>query len=181
MSAEDLGVSEEAGLLAFWQWAYSDLRSNTIRPMLAEFLVGKALGCLGPYRREWVAWDFMFDGKKIEVKSAGYVQSWDQPAPSNITFSIAAARNAYGEDQVTLIGPGRHADIYVFCVHTELDRELARRHDLEAWTFYVVPTFALEAAAGSQKSLSLARLSKLATPSTWGDLKQSVTAAIVGL
>ena len=56
-------MSEEAELLNFWQWAYSDLRSNTIRPMLAEYLVGKALGCLGPFRLDWTAWDFVFEGK----------------------------------------------------------------------------------------------------------------------
>ena len=28
----------------FWAWAYSDLRTNTVRPLLAEYLVARAVG-----------------------------------------------------------------------------------------------------------------------------------------
>src|SRR5665213_1904364 len=101
----------------FLTWAYGDLTSNTVRPMLAEYLVGNALDCLGQYRIEWTAWDFECEGKKIEVKSAGYVQSWSQPGPSKIIFGIATEKEAYAADQITRLGPGRHADIYVFCLH----------------------------------------------------------------
>jgi hypothetical protein len=151
--------------------------------MLAEYLVGKALGCLGPFRREWIAWDFTFEGRNIEVKSAGFVQSWDQPAPSKVRFSIAPAKNAYGEDQKTLLGPGHHAHVYVFCLHTKKDRERAGRLELDSWQLYVVSTAVLEAAVGQQKSISLDRLEKMATScsaakATWHTLKQEVSAAI---
>ena len=38
-------VGTPATVRDFWAWALSDLRTNTVRPMLAEFLgVGAALG-----------------------------------------------------------------------------------------------------------------------------------------
>ena len=66
----------------FWSWAYSDLFSNTVRPMFAEYLVGHALGVLDRPRVEWIAYDFL-NGKKIELKSSGYLQS----EPQKETFS----------------------------------------------------------------------------------------------
>ena len=145
-------MTDDSEILKFLRWAYGDLRSNTVRPMLAEYLVGKALDCLGQYRIEWTAWDFEFEGKKIEVKSAGYVQSWSQAAPSKVIFGIAPAKDAYGINQITRLGPGRKADIYVFCLHAEQDRERAGAHDLSSWQFYVVTTVALEAAVGQQRT-----------------------------
>jgi hypothetical protein len=43
--AEIVGVPG-AHLLDLWQWAYSDLVSNDIRGVVAEYLVGSALGRL---------------------------------------------------------------------------------------------------------------------------------------
>ncbi len=37
----------DATLRDVWAWAMSDLRTNTVRPMVAEFLVAKALGANG--------------------------------------------------------------------------------------------------------------------------------------
>lgn len=43
-------------LLGFWSWAYSDLLSNATRGVLAEYIVGLALGCVqSGTRREWDA------------------------------------------------------------------------------------------------------------------------------
>ena len=33
-------------LLSFWQWSSSDVVSNATRGILAEYIVGKALGCI---------------------------------------------------------------------------------------------------------------------------------------
>ena len=41
----------------FWSWAYSDVLVNTVRPLLAEFLVAAALGQLDQARLEWDAVD----------------------------------------------------------------------------------------------------------------------------
>ncbi len=39
-----LGIS--VTVVDFWCWAYSDFRGNTARPLLAEYLVGNALGAI---------------------------------------------------------------------------------------------------------------------------------------
>ena len=42
-------------LLGFWRWAYSQTLDNALRGVLAEYLVGLALG--GPDRDARVEWD----------------------------------------------------------------------------------------------------------------------------
>lgn len=39
-------------ILHFWKWGFSDLLSNSLRGIFAEFLVGTSLGCLGESRVE---------------------------------------------------------------------------------------------------------------------------------
>ncbi|MBC7812134.1 MAG: hypothetical protein H7175_13350, partial [Burkholderiales bacterium] len=73
----------------FWAWAYSDILSNANRSVLAEFLVGAALGVLDKPRKEWDAVDLRYREKKIEVKSAAYLQSWQQKQLSIIRFDFA--------------------------------------------------------------------------------------------
>lgn len=46
-----------AGVLSFWQWSASDLVSNTMRGVLAEYIVALALGIEQGMRREWDAYD----------------------------------------------------------------------------------------------------------------------------
>jgi len=43
----------------FWRWAYSDLTSNTIRPVMAEFIVGSLLGVESDGRVSWDAADLV--------------------------------------------------------------------------------------------------------------------------
>src|SRR5215210_842205 len=40
-------------VLEFWRWAFSDLRENIVRGVLAEFLVAKAVGDPSPLRHAW--------------------------------------------------------------------------------------------------------------------------------
>lgn len=67
-----------ADVLSFWQWSASDLVSNTMRGVLAEYIVALAMGIDTEegVRREWDAYDLLFEGKiEVEVKSAAYIQS----------------------------------------------------------------------------------------------------------
>lgn len=60
----------------FWAWALGDLRLNSTRGMLAQFLVAKALGDTRPYDEGWGNFDVLIpDGIRVEVKSLGYLQS----------------------------------------------------------------------------------------------------------
>ncbi|MFB5663719.1 hypothetical protein [Alteribacillus sp. HJP-4] len=79
-------------IIEYWQWAYSDLLSNTNRGILAEFLVANALGITNKPRIEWDKADFLYEGNFIEVKSSAYIQSWKQNQPSRIVFYIPKAR-----------------------------------------------------------------------------------------
>jgi hypothetical protein len=82
--AEPLTGSESFGdsgiyVADFWRWAFSDLRENIVRGVLAEFLVAKAVGDPSPLRHAWDNYDVTTpDGTRIEVKSSAYLQSWRQ-------------------------------------------------------------------------------------------------------
>lgn len=87
---------------SFWQWAYSDHLSNANRGVLAEYIVGMAVGATEKPRVEWDKYDLVTPGGvSIEVKSSAYLQSWNNPKPSTIVFDIAprtwwdAATNTY--------------------------------------------------------------------------------------
>ncbi|MGY1884159.1 hypothetical protein ACI799_02490 [Blastococcus sp. SYSU DS0753] len=71
----------------------SDLRSNTVRSMLAEYL-SRALGATHRPRIEWHAYDVVTsDGLRLEVKSSAYLQAWEQSRLSTVTFGgLSAAR-----------------------------------------------------------------------------------------
>ena len=65
----------------FLAWAYDDLLTNTTRGVLAEYIVATALGIRGTTRIEWDRYDLQIDGIGVEVKSAAYVQTWEQNGP----------------------------------------------------------------------------------------------------
>ena len=144
---EKRSCDEEIPLLGatvgdFWSWAYSDILNNTDRAVFAEFVVGSALGVTDAPRVEWDAVDLQYGDKKIEVKSAAYVQSWHQEHDplSQISFDLKerlswdAATNTYQVER------RRAADCYVFCVYTEIERGKANVLDVDQWEFFVVAT-----------------------------------------
>ncbi|UVS80359.1 hypothetical protein [Actinokineospora sp. UTMC 2448] len=149
-----------ARLRGFWSWSCSDLIGNAMRGVLAEYIVGLALGCVdGGTRREWDAADLVTGtGLRVEVKSAAYVQSWKQTRLSTIAFDIRPtagwdfATNTYATERK------RQADVYVFCVFTPTDKATADPLDVDQWDFYVMSTDRLNMVAGGQKSISLAGL-----------------------
>ena len=120
-------------LIDFWQWSSSDLVSNTMRGVLAEFLVAKALG-LDCGRLEWEKCDLVTaEGLKIQVKSSAYLQSWAQTAPSKIQF-VVSKRRAWDPDTNKLDGePARHADVYVFALLAHQDKSSLDPLDLDQW------------------------------------------------
>ena len=84
----------------YWAWNSSDLLINTERGSFSEFIVSSALDLdLSGTREDWGPYDVLFpyqwaqDGVErgavhVEVKSAAYLQSWEQSKLSNIIFSI---------------------------------------------------------------------------------------------
>ena len=86
-------------LCDYWKWSTSDLLSNTLRGVLAEYLVATALGLGDKPRQEWAESDLvMRSGAKIEIKSASYIQSWKQHGFSAVNFDIARKKSAWNPE-----------------------------------------------------------------------------------
>lgn len=176
MNLESINVNKKSGeepfqqddedlsftLLNFWQWYVSDLLDNTTRGILAEFLVTKALGQTDSPRVEWDAYDVKTNnGIKVEVKSASYIQSWQQTDYSNISFNISPTKgweadtNTYYEEKI------RQADVYVFCLLHHKDQQSIDPLNLDQWSFFIISTEQLNEEVGDQKTISFSRLSKI--------------------
>lgn len=146
----------------FWAWAYSNFLSNAQRGVLAEYLVAKALGCTGTPRVEWDAYDLdAGEGLKVEVKSAAYLQAWDQKVLSLIRFDIAHKKAWYAKTNTYASEVTRSADVYVFCVFASQDRDRAEPLDTRQWFFLACATDLLNEKFPAQKSISLASLEAL--------------------
>jgi hypothetical protein len=151
-------------ITSFWQWAMSDLVGNTARGVLAEYIVARALGLAGDgIRPEWSAYDLELPGPppiKIEVKSAAYIQSWEQADYSKISYTVAKKRGwdpvkGYTDD------PKRHADVYVLALLAHKDQETLDSLNVDQWQFHVVPTGKLDERERSQHSITLPSLQAL--------------------
>lgn len=149
-------------VLDFWRWSASDLVGNALRGILAEYIVATALELPQVGRVEWEAFDLRTpSGLTLEVKSAAYVQAWEQKAHSRITFGIAPTR-AFEAATNANTGPlKRQADVYVFCLLHHQDRATVDPLDMEQWTFYVLSTATLERQCPTQKSIGLASLLRM--------------------
>ena len=166
-----------SSVLEFWQWAYSDIIGNIERGHFAEYLVARALDAAKDTRVEWDKYDVLTnDDISIEVKSSGYVQTWQQKGKSKILFSIRPTRafnskaNAY-EREIK-----RQAQIYVFCVHNyEKKDEGLNPLDMKQWDFYILPTEKLNMEVKDQKTISLQKIIKLgAEKCSYSELSESI-------
>ncbi|MFD8159625.1 hypothetical protein [Streptomyces malaysiensis] len=146
----------------FWSWACSNLASNTMRGVLAEYLVATALGGAAGTRTEWDSVDIRTpEGWCVEVKSAAYLQSWAQSQPSEISFSIAPASGWDAQTGTASADVLRRADVYVFCLLHHLDKQTLNPLDLDQWTFHVLPTRVLDERCKGQKTIRLSSLERL--------------------
>lgn len=146
----------------FWSWACSDLVGNSLRGLIAEYLVASAVGAERPIRVEWDAYDVLAPGEvKIEVKASGYLQSWHQEQLSAPSFDIAAKRSWCADTNTVSAEPARAAHVYVFAVHHHEDKVTVDPLDVNQWTFYVVPTHVLNDRCARQRSISLSALKRL--------------------
>lgn len=172
----DNGTKTEFSLLDFWRWSVSDLVSNATRGILAEFIVGTAIGIdMNVLRDEWDAYDLITkEGIKIEVKSSAFIQTWKQNKLSNISFSIKKAKSWDLENNTRIIEPKRHADIYVFCHLKHKEQETIDPMKMEQWDFYVLPTSRLNNYDRSQSSITLNSLQNLTEPCSYSEIKSNI-------
>lgn len=145
-------------VLDFWRYAMPDLRTNTTRGLLAEFLVHRAVGAV-ERNAEWESFDVLApDGLKIEVKTSAYLQAWGQPRLSDIRFSRLRGRT-WTPEGGSAEKQSYNADVYVFALHA------ARTHadydplEIRQWGFHVVSRTLVEATG--QASLGLAAVRRL--------------------
>lgn len=137
----------------FSSWAFGDTLDNTLRAIIGEFIVLKAVESKAIHRLNWDGYDIkMTDGTKIEVKVSGYVQSWKQDKPSIIEFDIEEKDPWISAEARYLGQKCRYADIWVFAVHREQARSAANPFDTSQWEFLVTSTKWLNEMFGAQKS-----------------------------
>lgn len=146
----------------FWRWAYSNIIDNAERGAFAEYLVACALGISDKVRVNWDKYDLVSpEGISVEVKTSGYIQSWEQERLSNITFGIQPTygwdsnTNTYSTEKV------RQADVYVFCVHKHTEQDTINPLDISQWDFYVMSTDVLNREAGNKRSATLNSLMRM--------------------
>jgi hypothetical protein len=167
----------------FWAWSASDLVSNTLRGVLAEFIVARAVGVdTNGVREEWSSCDLRTpDGITIEVKSAAYLQSWSQRQLSTISFVIPKAV-AWNANMGIYDGPAkRQAMVYVFALLAHSVKETLNPLQVDQWRFFVVPTSTLDTRTRSQHSITAKSLERLAGAAlTFGQLAEAVSAAASG-
>jgi hypothetical protein len=163
----------------FLAWAYDDLLTNTTRGVLAEYIVATALGLRDTKRIEWDQYDLEIDGVKVEVKSAAYVQTWEQTRLSEIAFNIRPTKGWDARTNTSAASAKRSADVYVFCLLKGEDREHIDPLDVAQWTFYVLPTSELDRHVPTQRTIGLGPLMKdlAAHPYTYDELKTAIHAA----
>ena len=104
--------------------------------------VASALGLTKEPREEWGAFDLEVpDCGTVEVKSAAYIQSWEQKEYSRISFDIAERKSAWNPKTgkwKELDPPERIADVYVFCLLKHKCQKTIDPLNVEQWEFYVV-------------------------------------------
>jgi hypothetical protein len=146
----------------FWRWAASELAGNTLRGVLAEFLVARSMGLDAGFRTEWASTDLVSpEGIRIEVKSAAYAQVWAQKKPSAITFGIAPTRGWDAGTGKYDTAVRRQADVYVFAILGRPDTPAVDPLDLDSWEFLVLATHLLDERRPTQKTIALAPLLQL--------------------
>ncbi len=161
------GTSTGISVKDFWTWAYSDLIDNTQRGVVAEFLVCSSLNRTPSFpnthiRTNWLPFDATSpSGRRIEVKSAAYIQAW---TPENIFAQIRfdiGKKLAWDNATASYASEAkRNCDLYVFCLFTAMTKDISLLN-LDYWDFYVLPTSVLNEKVPKQKGISLSSLLKL--------------------
>lgn len=173
-------------VLDFWRFLYSDLSNQ--HEVIAEYLVSRALEIEKPENvSSWTGYDLSYRAKRIEVKSTTYVHPWNKTKVSKTrTFSIAPSSNYYwyGRSDIDGKAKARQNELYVFCLNTNQDIEKADPLSIDPWTFYVVPTFIINAMCErynnpNQKTISLGVVRKLSNGAVgWLNLRHAIDEAI---
>lgn len=178
----------------FWSWAFSDLRQNSVRGHLAEYIVAKALSVTLDVRSAWDDYDLLLmdlrvprhgDGSsprvhtpaRVQVKSSGYLQAWPQQKLSQISFGGLRNRPfPFNMEGGTFKLGGQRApkaDVFVFAIHTAKTHDTYSALDIGQWEFRVLPAHRI-----NQVTLGYPALCRMAAAETFDSLPAAVTRAV---
>ena len=180
---------KEISIYDFWQYGFSDIYTNIIRGIVAEFIVENALREPNEIRcrNSWGDCDIILDdGTKIEVKCSSFLQAWPQNILSVPTFTGLKAKSLYWSDAVKKFvqdeEPDYKADIYVFALINQKDQDRLDLLDLGQWCFYVLTKERLREITKDGSSISLTKLRKDKVKSVqFIDLRSEITKLITSL
>jgi hypothetical protein len=153
----------------------SPLISNIYRGLVAEIIVGEALGsewklCSG----DWHGWDFQHPaGSRLEVKQSAARQTWTGSGKATVPIFDIRMRTGYFEGAAWVADPKRFAHIYVFAHHPIMD-ETADHRNPSQWRFYVISTDRLPPG----KTISLVKVAQLSDAIYWVGLKAAIESVI---
>jgi hypothetical protein len=170
------GVPSEYTLLDFWSWAFSDILTNTMRGIIAEFIIATALNInIKNPRDGWSKFDLVYRNLGIEVKSAAYHQRWYQEKLSNISFNIQKRRAWDANTNKFEDISKRQADIYVLSLLAEKDRDKVNPLIIDQWQFWVVKKSFFDNRERSQHSITYNSLLKeIGEPISYSKLKIAI-------
>lgn len=145
LSGDEPFIGIDGTVRDFWAFAVPDLRMNTTRGLLAEYIVWQALEVPHPARVEWDDFDVYADGIRVEVKSSAYLQAWAQARPSALVFTGLKTRSLPADGLTPMATlPTYNADVYVFCVQTATTHDEYDPLDVHQWRFAVLPRSTME-------------------------------------
>lgn len=150
-------MPSRATILDFWRWALGDLRMNTARSWVAEFLVALALDDPSALREEWASHDVTAaDGTRVEVKASAYLQSWVQRKPTPPSFTLTGAKEIWDPERGVYTVPDRgRVDVWVFALQTASTHDEYDALDLAQWRFWAAPNAQVEGWGQKSGRLSL--------------------------
>jgi hypothetical protein len=161
----------------FWRWAFSDLRDNTTRGVLAEFLVAKAVGDDRGVRIGWDNFDAQAaDGTTVEVKCSAFLQSWTQKHHSELVFGRLSAREFDASRNEYSLEPRVRADVFVFAIQTQRDPSAYDMLDISSWQFWVVDAGTIRERAGKTVGIGWVRQNAIG-PLAYSDLAEAIRRA----
>lgn len=173
----DHGKETDLTMLEFWRWHFSEIFD--LQSKIAEYIVGKALGLKKAENvGVWTLYDMMYREQRIEIKETSYYHAWqtdDEPKSKQRVFGITKAYDDYTKKD----SPHRRQnDLYIFCLNTGTTKDASNPLELDHWRFYVIPTVVIDEKCGESKTISLAKVEKLAKQVGYSELKATVDALI---
>ncbi len=172
------GLKGAANLLRFWQWAYSDLRGEAERRLLAAWIVAVALESEGLARPTALPFDVESPaGIRVVVNYAEFPRTWNEVRLSRVKISVSPAGGwSAGLGDYSPRATDSH--VFVFSILNVPKGEPVDLLDLASWKFAVLPSATLDAILGKQESISLSsllRLEPIEVP--FGGLREAIESA----